>query len=465
MDYKQATNLTQIDNNLNERVVLDRDHLFFVPELEESKIISDFKQKFLQTIGYSNTGFTPLENTQVYIFGFRGVGKTTVFKNLALDINLKKNYLTIYCDLFDSKEVDLNNLDFVDLSLFQLKALLSFLSENLWQEKKFLDIIKTSHFPSKLQSLYEYSKEVEVEISHSSEKKAEIGLATETSIENGVNIPLLPSIKILGKLLASLSLNKTTAKTIREKINLSMIEYLAKYNDLILEIEEVVKKAKFGETILFLVDGVEKIPRESNARQLFVENKQLFEKLEVGVYIYALPIPLRRERGNVNFTNNRMLNFPFYRVTDNNIFGMFKQVVEKRINLDLFEESSLDKCVEYSGGSIRQMFQIIRYAVSYTAKDVITTDAVNKSITFLSNLKYDMMNDKMYGKLELVVKKMYNKIDERQRPITITDDTCLQAMLEDQILFDYNDGTKYEPNPLLKVNEYYKIMKEQILKM
>lgn len=91
----------------------------------------------MQTIGYSKTGFTRLENTQIYIFGFKGVGKTTVFKNLASDINKNKNYLAIYSDLFDSRKLDLNDLDFVDLNIFQLKVLLFFLETNLLKEKSF----------------------------------------------------------------------------------------------------------------------------------------------------------------------------------------------------------------------------------------------------------------------------------------------------------------------------------------
>ena len=462
-EYKQATNLSQIDNNINERIILDRNHPFFVPELEESQKISDFKENFLNTIGYSKAGFTPIQNTQIYIFGFRGVGKTTVFKNLTLDVNESKNYLVIYCDLFDSKELDLNDLDFVDLTIFQLKVLLSYLNDKLWQEKKFLEIIKTSHLGSRLKDLYEYSKEVEVEISSKTQKKAEIDIKAEAGVEAGFNISLIPSIKLLSKLLGNLSLSKTNAKVIRQKINSSMSEYLAKYNDLIFEIEKIVKKAGFGESILFLVDGVEKMPKESDARELFVENKQLFEKLEFGIYVYALPIPLRKERGNPNFVNNKMLNFPFYRITNPDIFEMFKKVLEKRIKLDLFTEKALDLCINFSGGSIRQMFQIIRYAVGYASKTQLDEEAVNKAIVYLSNLKYDIMSEEMYDKLELVVRKMYSKFDEKNRPIKITDDDCLQRMLEYQILFDYNDGTKYEPNPLLKVRDYYKVMEEQIL--
>jgi len=128
----------------------------------------------------------------------------------------------------------------------------------------------------------------------------------------------------------------------------------------------------------------------------------------------------------------------------------YVEFVEKRISLDLFESKELiEEMIVLSGGSPRQLLQIINQTRVYSGfdKTILEKTTFDKAMRILSN---EMSLYLRKEQLELLNEL---KKDEEQIPF---DDEIMQALLEDLIIMEYNDGSNRQANPLVAMSKIYK---------
>jgi hypothetical protein len=130
----------------------------------------------------------------------------------------------------------------------------------------------------------------------------------------------------------------------------------------------------------------------------------------------------------------------------------FREFVTKRVDASLFDDRAIiDLAIANSGGSPRQLLRIIEHA-NWRADEnfgKITQANVEAAIVELGNNIARYLEPEDFQ----LLKKLQRELDAGY-PIGF--DSRIQALLEKEILFEYNDGTYKCVNPLLERSKLYK---------
>lgn len=221
---------------------------------------------------------------------------------------------------------------------------------------------------------------------------------------------------------------KTESRSSRSDKTVSTRIEERKINDLIFECNRIFGylRDKTGKDTVLIIDDIEKMPF-LKAREFYIQNASFIRDFQCKM-VLTIPVELIYHSDfsiiqNV-FGDAEVL--PMIKIKDIN-GRTFQQgidcltdILDRRMDLSLFENHCYKKAIHYSGGSIRELFNIIQRAALIEEADKISEASMDKSIDYHKDT-------------------FSSRIQERRDEITITFEEYLD------VLFDISGGNKTGP--------------------
>lgn len=280
----------------------------------------------------------------LFFTGHRGSGKSTQIQRLIYQLRNDQHIIPFYFDA--RKELDPSSLDYTDLifsiartSIETFESQYEEIKKNAsWKElkKRFLDWGTTT-------------------IRETIDKQAAGG-----EIDAGLSYFFL---KVQGFLKRS----HEKATTVRKEIESGIDELYTILNDAILEIEQYCNRKVF-----FIMDGLDRPTMELAAKLFTVYRDKLLQPACSLLYVIGVSLPYVAYMGDMAQNTCRICNIPIFKQPgnvydlnmDDNAFGIFKKVIEKRMLLSLINEEALHETARVSAGVIYQMITTIQKAAN-----------------------------------------------------------------------------------------------------
>lgn len=371
-----------------------------------------------------------------FLGGMRGSGKTSELQKYAKKLHHPDCFYCIVCNI--DLELDLNNLQYMDIMVFQL--------EKLTQRMKDDDIEVDD---SAMESLNKWFTETVQEVNRS--------MTSDLSIEIGgeVKAGFWSILEIFGSLKAGMKGSHERATNVRETLKNRFDDFALHFNRYVEEANSAIRKRKLGQEILFIIDGLEKTMSADTRRKIILEETNRIKKVETYT-LFTLPIELMEERQLLEqyfFVGS----FPFVKLLNKDgskrkeSIEKFREFVFKRIDKSLFDDiSTVDEAICLGGGSPRELLKILKTAkiLADPKKKIIDKQALEKAIHRMANQMAQFITPDQWRVISDVVQNLKLK---RSTPFT----KDLQDLLERIIIMEYNDGNYKRPNPILERSEAF----------
>jgi hypothetical protein len=358
------------------------------------------------------------EPIKLLFTGHRGSGKKTALNRLISYLNkeMGDKFFIVHFSVLDL--LDNNDINYTDV----LFSILTKVMEKCQEE---CDIS-----PSLVERTERWGKSI---------TKTEV---SENKLEGGGGLRLHFHF---AELLARMKSETTTRQEIREEIQPRVSELINLINDIIAEIE------RSGKQVLVIIDNLEKCDSEKSLNLFYCHSTQLTQP--ICKIIYTFPISLRSSdkftQIKMNFSDDIMYPNIKVREKDGSITQetagrtFMKQIVTKRVSLDLFTPDALEYIIDMSGGVIREFIRIIRdSAVCAIArrKALIDRDIAVEVINGLKNSYQAQLSDEDYEVLLNIYETKDIKRDER-----------LVGLLHNLSVLEYRNGRSWcDVNPIVR---------------
>lgn len=201
-----------------------------------------------------------------------------------------------------------------------------------------------------------------------------------------------------------------------------------KINDLIFECNKIFDylEEKTGKETLIIIDDLEKISFTA-AREFYKKNSAFIRGFKCKM-VLTIPVGLifHPDFSIIQNVFGEAEVLPMIKIKDKEGnpyepgIQCLTEILARRLDLALFEKECYREAVKYSGGAIRELFQIVQRAALIEESDKITTAAMQKSINFHKNI-------------------FASRIQERSDEIKIT----FREYLD--VLFSIHDGNTTSP--------------------
>jgi len=404
----------------------DRDFDRYYVETKEARgddVAEKLKKYFLRTKGRPK---------KVIFSGHRGSGKSTEIERLTRGI--KDEFLVSTYSIEDN--LDKSNVTHIDILFENVHTL----CRNAI-EKEGLEIDGNI-----IERFNEFMKEITTEKTDTSKLEASAGAEAGA----GANAFLLSFMMKISSVLKS---SHETRKVVREKFDPRIEEFVKNANDLIRDIKSKLKEKR---DILIVIDDLEKVTSFEKAKELFRDYGGQLTRLDCHV-LYTIPIELLfSQHGEVirGFFDQEVV-LPSIKIDERDGKpyrpgrDALKKIIEKRMDLSLFEdgEETLNKIIENSGGSLRDMFRIIIES-SLEADEKIRPEDVDKAILLLENrfLRAMVTRERDDMDFDTLIEKL-KEVDESKDSIP---DKVLVNLLYRRFVIEYNGEGWYGVHPMVK---------------
>ena len=356
------------------------------------------------------------DSAKKYLFlGFRGCGKSTELNRLSRLIDRDRFLLVSY----SIRELDVSDFDFRDFFGSMALKIYDIAEKEIKLEKDIKDDF--------LDFMMHITKVSEEDVT----KYSEMGISFSNFI------------------LLKLGREAKTREYIRKELETKISDLIQKLNWLTMEVETKSRKR-----IVVIVDDLDKLTRVEQAEEFFYKNYGLLIQPKCFV-IYTFPIPLTfnpyYENVRPAFDNDIILpQLPVRskdgkRLNEENI-NFYKELVEKRMDLDLIEENALVEAI-VSTGKTSEFISIMRDAsikAYRNENEQITKVEVRKALEKLRRT-YDRTLTEAHKKRLL---EIYDKKEARDED---TSDSTSRDLLFSLTAVEYEDeeGRWCDINPLL----------------
>jgi len=380
-------------------------------------------------------------NQHILFVGYRGCGKSTELNHLEKDI--QDDFLVVNFSIFD--ELDPNNFNYIELVIVTMEKLFSFVEKhNITLEPVLIDMVS------------DFFKITEIEEISETHKNAEANIG----VEGGYNIPFIS--KLLVKLTASIKRSNTVKKTIKDTIEPKFSNLLMLCNSLITEIR--TNLSTLGKKdILIIIEDLDKA-NISQSESLFFEYANQITALKANV-IFTFPVALKhnsRFKTIENYFSNTY-ELPMIKIAEKNSdiaqegVDTMKKIVEARMNLSLFKnENILQNLIRYSGGCIRDLFDMIsdasENAMVEDRKQICSEDeksAYNKIKKNYNNTIADYVVDNEVKIPASEFYKVLNNLNENKKK-TINNSLVELLLLQNLTILGYNGEGWFDVHPIVK---------------
>lgn len=447
---KKATTLEEIDQAVQFNEPIDSTHPFFTDfkdfrgEFEEKRIFKNLNVKKSGDHFTFDAALNTNNKTLLFLGGMRGSGKTSELAKYAHCLNHSECFFCVTCNI--DKELDINELEYMDVLILQLEQLTKRIEE-LTQEDIYIDIDS-----SIIERMKRWFDDIEKEVKNTLNTEA----GFETGVETKTDKITFGLLNIFAKFKVGVTGSHERAKTVRNTLKNNFITFSNLFNDYVEEVNIALREHKVGREVLFIVDGLEKTMSSDTRRKIIVEEQNRLQKIQAYT-IFTLPIELMKAKESLKMFSE-VVPFPFVKLInqDNTIaegaIERFREFVYKRIDKSLFENEDLvNDAIHFSGGSPRELLRILENASFYTdeSSGVIQRTALEKALDRLANEKAQFLTKPMMDKLKEI------KENNLQGKETLYDEVT-QQLLEGIYIMEYNSGTYQRVNPILERSKSYK---------
>ena len=367
-----------------------------------------------------------LERTSaVLLLGHRGCGKSTELNKMSERLDLEGYPVKI---INCSRDLDLLNIVHSDLFILMGEALLNIAKELECKIDK--DTLKKiMHFWDEGTECSEYKEAVE--------NSVEAGIEAETP-------KILSILKTFIKIKADLKYNEETRVEYRRKINVRTSEWMAMLS---LVSEEIVKKTG-GKYPIIIFEDLDRL-NPDDAWKVFYNYVALLSGMKFPV-IYTFPIALSYDPKFAAMESYFVVKtLPMIKIATienqpfENGIAIISEIVEKRANLKLFEEGTLKKMIQYTGGSLRDLFYVINSSAKRAERRKSETISVEDTERALEELKTSLTRRIEKRNYEFLV-NIYKGNKEM-----IEDKEMLLEMLQASVVLEYNGKRGHNLHPLV----------------
>lgn len=442
--YRKAMTLEEVDNAVRFDIPISANHDFFT---DFSKVRGDFEDKLIYRVLNVNSKtfvFNRKANihnrTLLFLSGMRGSGKTSELAKISDRLNHPQGFFCVTCNLDDNNGLDLNDMEYMDILIFQLERLFEELNNHNLKINK-----------SIIESLQKWFNEriKEVNKSIKGEGGFEIAVSAKTP-------SILTFLGLTTKLKGNLSGSKTNASKIRTVFKTNFTDFALKFNEFIEQVNLVLRRNKIALEILFVVDGLEKVATKDMRRKIVDDESNRIRQIKAHT-IFTLPIELMALHQKLQ-TFSDVIPFPFVKIKQKDgqlikaAIDKFEEFIYKRIDKSLFDNpSTVEKAILHGGGSPRELLRILNYAYLYAdeEKGIIDAEALEKGIQKLAAQSAQYLSSDDLAQL-----KQLRANNEKGMPTPF--DAGWQDLLEKLIVLEYNDGTYKRVNPIIEASQLYK---------
>ncbi|MCP4131482.1 MAG: hypothetical protein GY754_10935 [bacterium] len=422
-DKFHARTVTELDykiNPLDPTVFVDLDPVRGQDYLEGIKFTLNIAEDSLKE---STDSFI-----KIIFSGHKGTGKSLELERFHNYIDDPERYLSVFIDI--EKEFEVAKFQPQDLFVILIAKLIETIAEK--------QIALKSNYLEEIINDWLSEKEVLEELKKS--YKLDIG----SEIEAGVSI--LGFLKLKSKLKALFSYESKTSTSIRQKIKKNPLKLIERFNMVLLDLRDILKKENKGKDILFVSDGTEKVPYETYT-ELFVQDSNLIRAIDCNC-IFSVPISSYFDIENSPSSGFfQTYTLPMVPPTKESI-PLLGTVITKRINGDTFiEENALQFCVKMSGGCIRQLLRIVNTALTTSLGSTITLKIAKKAAEEVGRRMFELLDS---AHMDILLEEKYQTADKK-----------VLDLLFSLAVLKYNG--KRDINPLLKpfVKDYKKLLKSK----
>lgn len=366
------------------------------------------------------------EHKAFLLLGHKGCGKSTELNRLSARF-VSKGYKvkTIIC----SMDLDMFNILYSDLFILMGEALLKIAVEcGCKISRDTLDEIKNF-----------WDEGVVTTTSQEAESfSVEAGVSAETP-------GILPGIlNIFAKIKADLKYNEEVRTEYRKKISIRS----SKWMELLRKVSDEITKGTGGKPPIIIFEDLDKLNPE-DAWKVFYNYAAILSGMSFPV-IYTFPIGLSydpRFSAMEGYFITKTLPMIKIETIDGELFqdgiDVIREIVEKRADLSLFETEVLEKLIQYTGGSLRDLFHAINAAAKRAERRNSETISMEDAERALEELKTSLTRRIEKNDYEFLL-NIYSGNKE-----LIEDKQMLLKMLQASVVLEYNGKRWHNVHPLI----------------
>jgi energy-coupling factor transporter ATP-binding protein EcfA2 len=298
------------------------------------------------------------------VTGHRGSGKSTELKCLQGLLD-KAGFFTVYLDIEET--LDLADVEYLDVLVAVARAL-----DETARTKK----LRISDKLIKAVGNW-FAETVLTE-----EERRDVDLTLKTEYGLGLNVEMPLFARMIAAITGQIRSGGGARKETRRKLEQRLPVLMERLNELVDNVTvQAVKKGYKG--LVVIVDSLEKMhltfPKEGQTSHslLFVEHAEQLKALRCHV-VYTVPISLLYDRNlGIAFTDRDMI--PMVKITEDNGQtpcqagrDLLFEVIARRMDVEaVFDRpETLRELVVASGGVIRDLMHLVRYACDYTGERI-----------------------------------------------------------------------------------------------
>lgn len=366
------------------------------------------------------------ETEAFLLLGHKGCGKSTELNKLSARLQ-EEGYpvRTIIC----STDLDLFNIVYSDLFILMGEALLDIAKE--YQCEMENEVLREI---AEFWDGYTETRVTEDKVNDT----IETGIKAETpSIINGI-------LKIFANVKADLKYNEEIRREYRKKISVRSSDWIR----LLSQVSDCIKEKTGGNTPIIVFEDLDKLNPE-DAWKVFYNYAALLSGMSFPV-IYTFPIGLSYDTRFAAMDSYFIAkNLPMIKIEtlEGEAFedgiNVIKDIVKKRADLALFDGDVLDLLIQYTGGSLRDLFHVINSSAKRACRRKAATISMEDAERALEELKTSLTR-RIEQKDYVFLKNIYHGDKE-----LIEDKEKLLKMLQASVVLEYNGKRWHNVHPLV----------------
>jgi len=382
-EFRPAKNITDTFNAVNPDLALqpgDPRYVDFFCWRGEEHIVEMITRRITRA-----DQAKPIQYLKQLLAGHRGCGKTTELLLIKQQLE-QAGYFVVYFD--SALEIDMNHVDFADI-------LLSMMYQVERQARQ--SNLKLKIDESRLDDL---ALRLAEETLHK-QTKTEIENALEAEFRIGPDLPFFARVMLAVR--GMIKSGASTTREIRLHVQQRTTQFLEDLNDIINHLQvQLPQKGKKG--MVIIIDSLDRMipnPKDDKGRRtthtdIYLDHADHLKAPRCHT-IYTVPISIYFNENLNNIYSDQPLMLPMIKIREQHgdrcepALADLRKAIEERIDVAaIFEnEADIEKLCLASGGHIRDLLHLVRYACDYSAEK-ITSQAVDKAIRALVR-EYDRL--------------------------------------------------------------------------
>lgn len=359
------------------------------------------------------------------LLGHKGCGKSTELNRMSEKFaSAGYPVRTITCSI----DLDLFNIVHSDLFILMGEALLQIAQE--------LDCSLEDSILNSISNFWADGTQTIVE----KDLKA-VSIEAEASASTGIFANIF---KLYAKIKADLKYNEETRKEYRQKINARSSEWIGLLGQVS---QEIVWKTN-GKHPIIIFEDLDKLNPE-DAWSVFYNYAAILSGMPFPV-IYTFPIGLSydtRFSAMESYFIPKTLPMIKIETIDGHPFDdgihVIMEIVEKRANMELFDTDVLTKLIQYTGGSLRDLFMAINTAAKRAERrenQIIHEDDAERALEELKTSLTRRIEKKDYEFLLNIYHGNKEQIEDKE---------TLLKMMQASVVLEYNGKRWHNVHPLI----------------